>query len=341
MVEYIKPNGTTSKYEVKEFDGISFSYDMSEPLWAERYRPRIINDLILPQHIENTVKEIIKTKSIPNLLFYSATGGTGKDSIINVLSAQLDVTMLTINASLERGIDVIKNKVTNFAVSNSVDGTHKVLYLTEAGGLTNLALDSLKSLIEEHSSRVSFIMTTNSMNNITHALQSRFQYFDMNTLPVEERKELAIKTYKRIIAILKNENIDFDPRDVQVLMKRYFPSFRELMFALQQNVHNKKLEITKDETVSLLNDVIKYINNGNYQSLVSISEKINYTNFSIEMNNRLSQGLLKDLSYIPGFIDALNRFQDSIVKRVPFLNISFLVFCNELIKSGIKLNELE
>lgn len=340
MPQYIKPNGHRSNYEVVNVNGINVSVDASEShILAEKYRPRILDDLILPKGLKSKVKEIIETQTIPNMLFFSTTGGTGKDSIISVIKAQVPLTMLTINASSDRSIETVRTKIMQFVQTPSMDGTRKVCYLTEAGGMTPVAIDSLKALIEDYSNRVSFLMTTNSLSNLTQPFMSRFQYVDLNILPKDERQSLGMETFKRVCAILTNEQIAFQSEDVGKLLVRFFPSYRELMNAIGLSVVNGNLVVNESLSKNVLNDVIKFINAEDYESIVRISESINVPSFAQEMNRLHYVGLLADSKAFVGFIPALNELQQSISKAVPFLNISFCLFCYNLMKSKIKLLE--
>lgn len=339
-VPYTKVNGESCKYDIIKVNDITLSVDMSEFVWAEKYRPRILEDLILPEKEYQTVKSIIEKGAVPNMLFFSSNGGVGKDSIVSVLINHVPSTVLQINASLERGLDVIKSKVVQFARTNSLDGTKKIMYLSEISGLTNVAVDSLKAVVEDHSSRISFLMTTNSMNNISHAFQSRFQFFDMNEINSDERKPLVIKLYNRLKAILTLEGVSFEDKDLQTLILRYFPSYREIMVALEQASVSGTLKLQDDTTNTMINDVVIAINSGDYVKCVELSEKVNVINFANVMKTRYVKGLLKDPSMLVAFIPALNELQNAIQRRVPFLGVSFSLFCLTLMNAKVQMNEV-
>lgn len=339
MMEYTKPNGQTSSYEVIDFgNGIKVSVDKNEVhILAEKYRPRIVEDLILPLALKQKIETIIKTQKLPNMLFYSAKGGTGKDSIISVIRAQVPMTMMTINASLERGIDAIKSRVMDFVATPSFDGSRKVCYLTEAGGLTTVAMDSLKAVIEDFSNRVTFIMTTNSMNNISHALKSRFEFIDLNNIPKEERQTLALETFKRLACILRNEQVSFTQEDLGKLIYRFFPSYRELINGTTACISDGVLKVEDVMSSSIVNQVITCINNEDVEGIIKMSETINVHGFAQEINRLQYDGLLEDSKMYVAFIPALNELQQSIVQAVPFLNISFCMFCISMIQTKTKM----
>jgi len=337
-MEYIKPNGHRSSYDVVTIGDVTISVDKNERhVIFEKYRPRIVSDLILPSALLSKVKQIIETKTIPNLLFYSTNGGTGKDSILSVIKAQVPLTMLTINASVDRSIDIVRTKIMQFVATPSMDGTRKVCYLTEAGGMTSIAMDSLKSIIEDYSNRVSFVMTTNSLSNLTQPLISRFEYIDLNNIPKDERSALAMKTFMRLGAILQNENVSFDHADLGKLVYRYFPSYRELMNGMKRSTIDGKLVVTDEINSTIVNEVITHVNNEDFPAVVKMSEVINVHSFAQEMNRLHYSGLLASDTAFVAFIPALNELQQSIAKAVPFLNVSFSLFCLSLIKAKVKL----
>jgi len=339
-MEYIKPNGHRSNYEVVEHNGMKISVDAAEThILAEKYRPRIVDDLILPEALLSKVADIIKTQKIPNLLFYSSNGGTGKDSILSVIKAQVPLTMLTINASVDRSIEIVRTKIMQFVATPSMDGTRKICYLTEAGGMTAIAMDSLKALIEDYSGRVSFVMTTNSLNNLTQPLMSRFEFVDLNNIPKEERNALAMKTFQRLGCILTNENVEFSNEDLGKLLVRFFPSYRELMNAMKKSIIDGKLRVEDSISASVVNDVIDSINAEDFEACVKMSESINVHSFAQEMNRLHYAGLLETPVAFVAFIPALNELQQSISKAVPFLNVSFALFCLNLIKAKVKLKK--
>lgn len=339
-MQYIKPNGHRSNYEVIDNGTMKISVDASEThILAEKYRPRIVEDLILPSQLQAKVEDIIKTQKIPNLLFYSTNGGTGKDSILSVIKAQVPLTMLTINASVDRSIEIVRTKIMQFVATPSMDGTRKVCYLTEAGGMTSIAMDSLKALIEDYSGRVSFVMTTNSLNNLTQPLMTRFEFVDLNNIPKEERNSLAMKTFQRLGCILTNENVEFSNEDLGKLLVRFFPSYRELMNAMKKSIIDGKLRVEDSISSSVVNDVIEAINSEDFEACVKISEVMNVHSFAQEMNRLHYIGLLESPISFVAFIPALNELQQSISKAVPFLNVSFSLFCLNLIKAKVKLKK--
>ena len=147
--------------------------------WVEKYRPRTLDDCVLSDDIKSAFRTIKETKELPNCLFFG-TAGTGKTTLAKAICNDIQADVLFINASLERGIDVIRDTIRRFASSTSIDGGRKVVILDEACQLTRDSMDSLKSFMETYSSNCSFILTANHPNKLTDPLHSRLVPFEFN-----------------------------------------------------------------------------------------------------------------------------------------------------------------
>ena len=140
---------------------------MKEPiLWVENYRPKIIDDCILPPKIKETFKEFIKNKDIPNLLL-SGGAGVGKTTVARALCNELDTDYMIINGSEESGIDILRTKIKQFASTVSLSGGQKVVILDEADYLNPQSTQpALRGFIEEFHRNCRFIFTCNFKNRI-------------------------------------------------------------------------------------------------------------------------------------------------------------------------------
>src|ERR1035437_7549877 len=119
-------------------------------LWVEKYRPTTVNECILPDRIKKTFLEFVKQKNMPNLLL-SGSAGTGKTTIARALCTDMNYEYIVINASKERGIDLIRSTIQLVAGTISLDGKNKAIILDEADGLTLVAQAAIKAAFEEHS----------------------------------------------------------------------------------------------------------------------------------------------------------------------------------------------
>ena len=107
-----------------------------EFLWVQKYRPKSVQELILPEDIRDTLTSFVEQGSLPNFLFHSQSGGTGKTSAALAIAHQLDLDVMMINASEERSIDIIRNKMTDFCSAMALDGRRKMMILDEADHLS-------------------------------------------------------------------------------------------------------------------------------------------------------------------------------------------------------------
>jgi len=128
-INYIDVNGFNKYYEVVEDLGIKVSADYGEEIWAERYRPRIVDDLVIEDDKLARVEEYIKKGDVGNILFYSVNGGSGKDSIVSVLNNNIDSEIKVINASMYRNVSDVKDKIMSVVSTNSMSGDTKWIYL--------------------------------------------------------------------------------------------------------------------------------------------------------------------------------------------------------------------
>lgn len=207
----------------------------NETIWAEKYRPRTTDDLILDDNSLKIIREWVKEKSIPNIALVGVTPGVGKTSLAKSLLKDIDGDLLYINASLENGIDVIRNKMMRYASNRSIDGKVKAILLDEADGLSNASQESLKAFIEEFSMSCRFILTANYKNRLIEPLINRCQIFDFDTIFEKNRKEIKLKTFERLKFILNNEKVKFNETDIQdKIIKSLFPSIRAMILLCQK-----------------------------------------------------------------------------------------------------------
>lgn len=224
-------------------------------LWCEKYRPSSLDDLVISEE----TKQIITNfgENIPNLLFCGVQG-SGKTSLARILVQDiLKCDYLYVNASDETGVDNIRNKVSGFAQTKSLDGNLKVIILDEADYLSSSSQAALRNLIESYSNTTRFILTGNYRHKIIPALQSRCQSID-----VKPNLKGAVK---KCLQILNKEKISFDKGQltpVVNLVKKYHPDLRRCINELQKYCINGELKILTDTDAS---EVIRVI----WENLIS------------------------------------------------------------------------
>jgi len=211
---------------------MSNSQEREHIVWMEKYRPRKIDDCILPKKLKDTFAGIVKSGELPHMLF-SGSAGVGKTTVAKALCEELDYTYILVNASDDRNIDTLRTTVKQFASSLSFNGKRKVIILDEADYLNVQSFQpALRGVMEEFSKNCSFILTCNFRNKIIDPLQSRCSVKEFK-IPKDERKTLIEACYKRIVKILDAENVDYDGKALAAIVVKYFPDFRRLLNELQ------------------------------------------------------------------------------------------------------------
>ena len=202
-------------------------------LWVEKYRPRKLDDCILPDDQLKTFREFVATGEIPNMLL-CGSAGVGKTTIARAICEELGCDYIIINGSEESGIDVLRTKIREFASSVSFGGKTKVVILDEADYLNpNSTQPALRAFIEEFANNCRFIFTCNFKNRIIAPLHSRTAVIEFK-LTKADRPKMAGRFMKRLTDILATENVAFDEKVVAEVLKKHFPDYRRVLNELQR-----------------------------------------------------------------------------------------------------------
>ena len=202
-------------------------------LWVEKYRPRKLDDCILPDDQLKTFREFVATGEIPNMLL-CGSAGVGKTTIARAICEELGCDYIIINGSEESGIDVLRTKIREFASSVSFGGKTKVVILDEADYLNpNSTQPALRAFIEEFANNCRFIFTCNFKNRIIAPLHSRTAVIEFK-LTKADRPKMAGRFMKRLSDILATENVSFDEKVVAEVLKKHFPDYRRVLNELQR-----------------------------------------------------------------------------------------------------------
>jgi DNA polymerase III delta prime subunit len=206
---------------------------MEHLLWTEKYRPKTIEDCILPERLKKPFQEYVNQQNIPNLLL-SGGAGVGKTTVAKALCNEIGCDYMVINGSDESGIDVFRTKIKNYASSMSLSGGRKVIIIDEADYLNpNSTQPALRNAIEEFASNCSFIFTCNYKNRIIEPLHSRCAVVEFN-LKNGEKAKMASLFFHRIQSILQSEKVEYDDKVLAELIKKHFPDFRRIINELQR-----------------------------------------------------------------------------------------------------------
>tara|TARA_B100000427_G_scaffold4301_1_gene4164 strand:- start:188 stop:1129 length:942 start_codon:yes stop_codon:yes gene_type:complete len=237
---------------------------MNDFLWVEKYRPKTIEDCILPTDIKETFKSFIEQGEIPNLLL-SGTAGVGKTTIAKALCNQLGADFYVINGSDEgRFLDTVRNQAKNFAATVSLTATsrHKVLIIDEADNTTPDVQLLLRASIEEFQRNCRFIFTCNFKNKIIEPLHSRTTVIDFNVRG-KIKQTLAGQFFERCRDILTREKVRFNDKVVATVIQKYFPDFRRTLNELQRysstgSIDTGILAALGDAKIDSLTDYLKH-----------------------------------------------------------------------------------
>ena len=206
-------------------------------LWVEKYRPTTLEEYVGNETIKSKIADYLRQGSIQNLLFHGVAG-TGKTTLAKLIAKNLNCDLLYINASDERGIDTIRDKIIPFASSMSFNDV-KIVILDEADYITPQAQATLRNTIESCSKTTRFILTCNYLERIISPLQSRCQTFEIIPPSKDEVRE-------KCESILTKENIGYLIKDVDKVINTHYPDIRKVINTLQGSVVLKDLRINDD-----------------------------------------------------------------------------------------------
>ena len=202
-------------------------------LWVEKYRPRTIEDTILPDELKQTFQQFVDQDNIPNLLL-SGGPGVGKTTIARAMCEQLDVDYIVINGSMNGNIDTLRTEIKDFASTISFTGNRKYVILDEADYLNPQSTQpALRNFMEEYSKNCGFILTCNFKNRIIDPLHSRCSVVEFK-INGKDKASMASQLFKRVKAILSDENVSYDQKTLAELITLYFPDFRRVINELQR-----------------------------------------------------------------------------------------------------------
>lgn len=208
-------------------------------LWVESYRPKTIDDCILPDSLKKTFKGFVKKGEIANMIL-AGTPGVGKTTVAKALCEELGCDYIVVNASKE-GIDVLRTRIMQFCSSMSFDGRTKVVILDEFDRASPQLQDAFRAFQEDFSLNARFILTCNFKGKIIDAIHSRCPPYDF-VIAKEDRPKLAKQFKTRLTKILEKENVEFDDKVLTQLVIKFFPDFRRTLNEIQRYSINGTLD---------------------------------------------------------------------------------------------------
>jgi len=238
-----------------------------EFLWVEKYRPKTINDCILPETIKKTFQDFLEVGEIPNLLLCGPPG-IGKTTVARALCESLGSDYIVINGSDEgRFLDTVRNQAKNFAstVSLQQTGTHKVIIIDEADNTTHDVQLLLRANIEAFYKNCRFIFTCNYKNKILEPLHSRCAVIDFS-ITGKQKPTIAASFFQRLNYILDTERIEADKKVLIELVNKHFPDWRRVLNECQRYAVGGKIDsgILASFSDLKVHDVIKHLKEKNF-----------------------------------------------------------------------------
>ena len=286
---------------------------MSDFIWVEKYRPKTIDDCILPDSIKKTFKDFLNRGEIPNMLL-AGPPGVGKTTVAKALCNELGVDFYVINGSDEgRFLDTVRNNAKNFAstVSLSSEAKHKVVIIDEADNTGNDVQLLLRAFIEEFAGNCRFIFTCNYKNKILEPLHSRCTVIDFS-IRGKEKQQIAANFFQRLNFILEQERIENDKKVLVELINKHFPDWRRILNECQRYSVSGKIDsgILAAFSDVAVNDLIKNLKEKNFPEVRKWVNN-NMDNDTSVLFRRIYDSLYKSLvaNTIPAAVLIIAKYQ--------------------------------
>jgi len=279
---------------------------MNEFLWVEKYRPRKVDETILPKNLKATFQQFVDQDNVPNLLL-SGRAGVGKTTIAKAMLESMGSDYIVINGSMNGNIDTLRIEISNFASSVSFSGGRKYVILDEADYLNaNSTQPALRNFMEEYSKNCGFILTCNFKNRIIDPLHSRCSVIEFN-IPNDEKAQMAQQFYKRVCHILNEEGVEYDNKAVASLVQSYFPDWRRCLNELQRYAATGRIDA----------GILRNQSDDNIEKLLQLMKSKNFTEVRkwVGLNNDIDSTALYRYLYdlLPIKLKTTQSIADTII----------------------------
>ena len=234
-------------------------------LWVEKYRPKTINDCILPEELKNTFTKIVESGELPNMLF-TGSAGLGKTTVAKALCNELNLDWIMINGSEDGNIDTLRGKIKQFASTVSLQGGYKVVILDEADYLNPQSTQpALRGFIEEFANNCRFILTCNFKNRIIEPLHSRCGVYEFNA---GDKPTLCGEFMTRCQEILLAEGVTLhSPQALADLIMKFFPDWRRVLNELQRRSVLGPIDSSAVDNTGSFDDLFVSLKNKDFKTM--------------------------------------------------------------------------
>jgi DNA polymerase III delta prime subunit len=243
-------------------------YNDTEFQWAQKYRPRKVEDCILPKKTKDAALRIVSSGVMQNLLLANSNPGCGKSTLAMAICEELGLDYIVINASLDANIDSLRNEVKSHASTLSFTGAKKAIIWEEADAIPASTQNALRAFMEEYSSNCSHILTANYAHKLLEPILSRCFEVEFGIVG-DEKLSIQIQMLKSACRVLDKENIEYDKAVVAELIARKFPDFRNVLNTLQGYADSANGKIDSGILISITKE--------NFKELVGLLKEKNFT----------------------------------------------------------------
>lgn len=210
-------------------------------LWVEKYRPKKVEDIILPSSLKKQFSSFLDKGEIPNLIL-SGSAGIGKTTIAKAILEEINADYIVVNGSMNGNIDDLRDEIKNYATSSSFTSGRKYVILDEADYLNKQSFQpALRNFMEEYSFNCGFILTCNFPHRIIEPLHSRCTHIEFK-ISKSESSAMAKQFFNRIKTILSQEKVEFDPKVIAEFIKIHYPDWRKIINELQSYGMSGKID---------------------------------------------------------------------------------------------------
>ena len=285
--------------------------DPTQFLFVEKYRPKTIDDCILPMSLKKTFKDMV-AKGQPQNILLAGTAGTGKTTVARALCSEFGVDVLTINCSEDGNIDTLRNKIRQFASTVSFSDAKKTVILDEFDYSNSQSLQpALRGAIEEFANNCRFIITCNYKSRIIEPIHSRCTCIDF-IIPDTDKKQICTEIFTRCGKILDQEGVKYEPPALARLISKHFPDFRRILNELQRYSASGKIDQgilvnLADVEIKALIGFMKSKDFAGVRKWVATNIHLSHTDIFRKIYDNLNETMNK--SSIPSSILILGEYQ--------------------------------